>query len=388
METTEVYNLLTSDLKRINLLRGSARSGKTHSLLQMAVKWLWEGTIGEQSIPTGIAIIARETFPSLRRSVLREFIGMLRELDLLQYIEYRRTTHEFEYMDRQIFFLPLDEESKILGMQTQWFWINEGNRVKYSIFNQLLMRCGHYCFLDYNPWDKDGWINQELELKRLPLRKDVHLTISTFRMNPYLPEAIVKEIEELYHTDRQLYEVYANGNWMQAQGLIFPKYHLIDKMPDSYDFEAWGADWGFEDENVLVRVLRSGSNLYIDELLYKNKVLVNELAKEINAHRIPKLYCDSARPDMVQELRRRGINAKKAKKGKDSIIHGINKIRQHHIHITERSLNIIEEFKKYVWATDDNGNVVSPAKPIDAYNHGIDSVRYALSFVLKHKMRY
>ena len=216
MATSEVYNLLTNDLQRINLLRGSARSGKTHALLQMSIKWLWSGMLGGKAIPSGIAIIARETFPSLRRSVLREFIGLLRVYGIEKFIEYRRTTHEFEYQGRQIFFLPLDEESKILGMQTEWFWINEGNRVKFSIFNQLLMRCAHYAFLDYNPWDQDGWINQELELKRLPLRKDVNLTISTFRMNPHLPEAIVKEIEELYHTDRQLYEVYANGNWMQS----------------------------------------------------------------------------------------------------------------------------------------------------------------------------
>ena len=37
---------------------------------------------------------------------------------------------------------------------------------------------------------------------------------------------------------------------------------------------------------------------------------------------------------------------------------------------------------------DDNGNVVSPAKPIDAWNHGIDSVRYSLSYVLNRQIRY
>ena len=44
--TTEVYDLVTKDIKRINLLRGGSRSSKTYSLIQIAVKWLLEGTVG------------------------------------------------------------------------------------------------------------------------------------------------------------------------------------------------------------------------------------------------------------------------------------------------------------------------------------------------------
>jgi len=389
IKTTVVYKEVIKDLKRINCLRGSARSGKTHSLLQMAIRWLWEGKIGKKSIPSGVAIIARETFPSLRRSVLREFIDLLREYNLLGYIEYRKTTHEFQYKNRMIFFLPLDEESKILGMQTAWFWINEGNNVKFSLFNQLLMRCENFCFLDYNPFDEDGWINKEIELKRLPNRQDVNLTISTFRQNPYLPEAIVKEIEELYHTDRQLYEVYANDNWMRPQGLIFPKYEVVPRMPEYYEFESWGLDWGFEDPNVLVHVRKQGTNLYIDQLIFKNQLLVNELATMINGLGIPKIYGDSKSPGLITEMRYRGVPVRPAKQYKGSVIHGINKIRQHHVHITNHSIETMNEFKKYVWATNrSTGEFTIPRAPIEAFDHAIKAIIYAISHIMNRKIKF
>ena len=163
METTEVYKLVTSNIKKINLLRGGARSSKSHSLEQMAIKWLWTGKIGDKIYHTknskgekissdkGEAFILRETMPALRRTILKEFENLLHEYGLYKFIEHRKSFHEFRYKGRQISFFSLDDESKVLGQQTTWFWINEGNPVNYNIFNQLLIRCDFFCFLDYNP---------------------------------------------------------------------------------------------------------------------------------------------------------------------------------------------------------------------------------------------
>ena len=67
---------------------------------------------------------------------------------------------------------------------------------------------------------------------------------------------------------------------------------------------------------------------------------------------------------------------KGANKGKDSINHGIDILQQHDILITSRSVNLIKEFRNYTWDTDKAGNKLN--KPIDAYNHGIDALRYAV----------
>ena len=132
----------------------------------MAVRWLWTGYIGSQHIPKGEAIILRETMPALKRTVMREFIDMLHIQGIMNYIDWRKSTFEFFYKGRRISFMPMDDESKVLGMQPVWFWINEGNNAPFNIFSQLILRTENMAFLDYNPFDMYGWINQELEIKR------------------------------------------------------------------------------------------------------------------------------------------------------------------------------------------------------------------------------
>jgi phage terminase large subunit len=55
-------------------------------------------------------------------------------------------------------------------------------------------------------------------------------------------------------------------------------------------------------------------------------------------------------------------------------MHGISKMQQAPFYVTKRSLNLIKELRAYTWATDKTGATLN--KPIDAFNHGIDAMRY------------
>jgi phage terminase large subunit len=46
------------------------------------------------------------------------------------------------------------------------------------------------------------------------------------------------------------------------------------------------------------------------------------------------------------------------------------------INITKDSLNTIKEFRNYKWQEDKNGVILN--KPVDAFNHSIDSIRYGI----------
>jgi phage terminase large subunit len=94
------------------------------------------------------------------------------------------------------------------------------------------------------------------------------------------------------------------------------------------------------------------------------------------------VYCDSAEPKSIEELKRLGIFAKAAAKGRDSILFGINTIKAYNVCITARSSNLLKEQKLYKYKTDQNGQATN--KPIDNFNHGWDAVRYyALSKLTK-----
>ena len=93
--TTRVYDDVVNNIKRVNLLRGGTRSTKSFSLTQMVVRWLMYGKLGPHHIPKGDFFILRESFPALRRTVLKEFHMILALEGLLEYVEHKKTTNEF-----------------------------------------------------------------------------------------------------------------------------------------------------------------------------------------------------------------------------------------------------------------------------------------------------
>jgi len=98
---------------------------------------------------------------------------------------------------------------------------------------------------------------------------------------------------------------------------------------------------------------------------------------------IPKnidIVADCAEPKSIAEIRSKGWRVQPSKKGADSITQGISLLNRYEKHITNRSINIINEFRNYKWREDVDGNPINV--PIDKNNHSIDAVRYvALNFL-------
>jgi len=93
------------------------------------------------------------------------------------------------------------------------------------------------------------------------------------------------------------------------------------------------------------------------------------------------IWCDSASPQNIEELRRVRYNAKPV--NKKSILHVIDLIKRHHIYITSGSKNIIQEFGSYKFKMDKNGELLDV--PEDDNNHTIDAIRYVLESELNKK---
>ena len=69
-----------------------------------------------------------------------------------------------------------------------------------------------------------------------------------------------------------------------------------------------------------------------------------------------------------------GFNAKKTAKGSINI--GIDMIRRYRLHVTTDSVNMIKELRNYKYIEDKNGQLTN--KPIDAFNHSLDALRYSI----------
>jgi phage terminase large subunit len=106
------------------------------------------------------------------------------------------------------------------------------------------------------------------------------------------------------------------------------------------------------------------------------------LIKEIGVKE--NIVADSSEPKSIAELRNTGAWVTPAKKGKDSVMFGIQLLQDYPLKIHSQSKDLIEEFSSYTWAKDRSG--LPTNKPIDDKNHGIDAGRYAIMSKMKKKV--
>jgi len=378
---TEVFKAVWNNDKRIMCCRGGARSSKTWSILQAIAYWLITGYWGKNDFRKGKFSVVRETLPSLRATALKDFVEILHQLDMYKQIDYRKTLLEFHYQGREVNFFSSDDvnSAKLRGRQQMATFINEANTISFEAFNQLEMRTEQFLILDLNPASMESWVKKFIEEEQFKAGI-VNLHVSTFRMNPFLPQPMIDSIERLKETDNDLYQVYNLGRWVKSRNLVFEKIYLIKEMPVDYDKEWHGIDFGWHDPTALIRVLKKDNNLYIEQIIFGSKVDTGIIADTIHNKNIRKVYADNELRT-IRELKSRGVRIKPAKKGKDSIRQGLGYIRQHKIHVMESSLDVIKEFRNYKYELDSDNNPTD--KPLDLNNHSIDAIRYALSFALR-----
>jgi len=207
----------------------------------------------------------------------------------------------------------------------------------------------------------------------------LHIHTSYLDNQAHLSEDFLKEALITKERDPEKYAHVFMGRWIdQAEGVIFPKWDVIDDFPPHCKKVALCADWGYSvDPTAIAKCGLIDDDLYIDELCYETGMLINDIdrkLKEVNPDGYF-LYAESADPRLIQEIANRGHIIYPVAKTNGSIKAGIEKIKNFkHIYVTKRSKNMQEELKNYTWAKDKDGNLTD--LPIDKFNHLNDAVRY------------
>jgi phage terminase large subunit len=160
---------------------------------------------------------------------------------------------------------------------------------------------------------------------------------------------------------------------------------IIDKLPDEANYIAhWMDFWFTNDPTTLIWIYKFDWWLILDEELYKTWLTNDDISKiiqEIWLQKVKEVFADSSEPKSIEEIYRNWINIKPVEKWPDSVKFGIDLMKTFPISVTAKSINLIKEFRKYVWATDKNWNPLN--SPIDDFNHWIDASRYAIMMKLK-----
>lgn len=349
--------------------QGGTSSTKTFSTLQLL-------TLLAIKYPLQIDIVGLSV-PHLKTGVLNDMPKVCEQLGINFDLIYNKTDKILKFDNGVINFIAFDNLGKAHGGRRDILYLNEANHLNYNIVEQLIIRTRNAIFIDYNPTNA-FWVHKKI-FKDEP---DKALLIkSTYKDNPFLEQSIIDSIESKKGDgNNNFWRVYGLGELGIAEGLIFNNFEQLDFDKKRFAKYRNGIDWGFSnDPFAFVRCAIEQDCLYIMDEIYETGLLNKDSAPKVKTIINNEFVtCDSAEPKSISEFKsEHNVNAKAAKKGTGSIESGIKFLQSFKkIYIHPDCSNIYDEFCNYQWEKDKNGE--DKPKPIDAFNHGIDALRYAL----------
>ncbi|PPK98994.1 PBSX family phage terminase large subunit [Parapedobacter indicus] len=384
--TTKVHNDLWESYRskafNVFVLEGGSRSSKTHSIIQFWIKWAFL----RKGRSTRVAV-CRLKGTWLEATVLKDFIDVLQSVGLYNPKNHNKTKKVIKLFDTEFWFIGLDDSQKIHGFKSDAFWINEAVEAGYDDYAQLMQRCNGFAILDYNPSFEEHWVYD-----RILQRPRTYYNHSTMLDNPLISRNAKEQIlsyeptEENYKNgtaDERKWKIYGLGQRAALEGLVFEygvHWDIIKEVPAwAKKIHRWGLDFGYTNDPTAIGDhfwTGSTNEVWLDELCYKTQMLNTDIGKILKDNGLVgiKGYADSSEPKSIDEIFKMGLNVHPVDKPQGSVNTGIDIMKRHKIHITERSLNFIKEWRNYTWQQDKNGKWLNV--PCDTNNHGIDESRY------------
>lgn len=303
-----------------------------------------------------------------------DFENIMKANGYWQEDRWHRTKHTYTFeTNTKLEFFSVDTYGKAHGPRRDILFINEANNLAYNIVDQLITRTRKIVWLDWNP-TFEFWFYTDMK----PNRSDIDFITLTYQDNEALDGITIQEIESHKH-NKNWWTVYGEGKLGAVEGRIYKDWAIIDEIPHEARLERRGLDFGYShDPAALVDIYYYNGGYILDERLYQKGMSNQKLADFIlNLHEPNTLVkADSAEPKSIDEIALYGVNILPVTKGKDSINHGIAYVQSQSISATKRSINLLKEYRKYMWETDKNGEITTIAGDVD--NHLMDAMRYGM----------
>lgn len=350
------------------------------------------------------AVILRKVGRSLKTSVYAQIQWAIERLGLMDTGLFICKKSPLEIIYRPtgqiLYFFGVDDPTKIKSIKPPngyigIVWLEEADQFlgmdEIRNLNQSLLRGGkeYIEFVSFNPpKSRDHWINAELfvdDAARL-----VHA--STYRDMPvaWLGEQFFLEAEKLKAHNERAYRHEYLGEATGTGGAVFE--NVADRRMTDAEIAAFGRvyhglDFGFAVDPLAFLSCaydRKREDVYIFEEIYEQRLSNSRATARIRPLAGQNvIYADSAEPKSIAEMKGLGLRIFGARKGRDSVAHGIKWLQDRaHIYIDKvRCPHTYREFVTYAYERNREGQFIS-AYP-DRNNHAIDAARYALGEVMR-----
>ena len=377
----EVIASMKYDNPKIMICSGAKRSGKTYVLTFVFLMHISKFKDKGYSF-----IIGGTTQSSIRRNILNDL-----EAILGKQINLSKDNH-FKLFGNKVYCFDganSDSYKKARGFTAYGAFLNEATTLHDTFVKEVISRCsgeGARIYMDTNPENPTHTVKVDYVDKDGQRLSNGQLNIKAFNFtlydNTFLNKEYVESIEASTPSgmffDRDIL-----GVWVASEGVVYKDFnkdvHYIKDL-NNIDIVKYfcGVDFGWEHYGSMVVVGKDTNDNYylIKEYAYQHKDIEEwiDIAKEIKKqYGNINFYCDYARPDYIDKLRRSNIRAINANK---NVLEGITMIaslfKTNKLFILEDNVDIFKkEIYNYVWK---NGK----DEPNKFSDDVLDSLRYAI----------
>ena len=378
--------------KRYRVVKGSRGSKKSTTTAQDII-------LKMTMYPLANTLVIRKTFNSHKDSTWTQLKWAAKNLGLDDDWNFSKSPLEAtrKSTGRKILFRGLDDPMSITSITVEhgylcWAWFEEAfqvmneddfNKVDMSIRGQLPDGYYKQITITFNPWSEKHWLKKRFFDTNDP---NILALTTTYECNEWLGPDDRALFEQMKINNPRRYNIEGLGNWGIAEGLVYENF--IEQEFDYMDISkragtktVFGLDFGYTNDPtafIAAIVDQENKELYIFDEHYQKAMTNEDIANMIKYKGYSKetITADSAEPKSIDDIKSKGIyRIKAAKKGKDSILNGIQNIQDYKIIIHPKCENFLIEINNYVWSNK-NGIVIN--KPIDDFNHLMDALRYAM----------
>lgn len=352
---------------RIRAVQGGTSASKTVSIVLYLIH------LAQSDKKPTLTSIVSESFPHLKRGVMRDFLLIMQEHGYFNDSDWNKTDYTYTFeTGSKIEFFSADQPDKVRGPRRDRLFINEANNIPYEAFDQLEVRTKEFIFLDWNPTN-EFWFYTDVKGDRSDVE---HITL-TYLDNEALSKDIIGSIEQR-KGKKGWWQVYGLGQLGEVEGKIYKDWKIIDEIPHEARLERRGLDFGYtNDPTAIVDIYKYNGGYILDEQIYQKGLSNKEIYDKLNLLEPILTIADSAEPKSIDEIASYGTNIVGATKGPGSVNQGIQLVQDQRISVTKTSLNVIREYRNYLWQTDKEGKILN--KPEGGLDHALDAIRYAMS---------
>lgn len=386
---------------RYRVVKGSRASKKsTTTALNMIYRIM--------TYPNSNGLVIRKVFRTIKDSCFSQLKWAIHRLKVDKYWKATNSPLELTYLPtgQKILFRGLDDPLKVTSVAVDkgslcFLWIEEAyeimneddfNMLDESIRGQVPDGLFKQITLTLNPWNDRHWIKKRFFDTE---DKDILAITTNYKCNEWLDESDLKVFETMKTHNPKRYRVAGLGEWGVVDGLVYEnvredRFNKEDVIKNNPDIKpVFGLDFGYtNDPTALFCGLLDLENykIYVFDELYEKGLSNKNIYKEIEkmGYRKERIIADSAEPKSIDELKDLGLyRISPAKKGKDSILNGVQFIQNFEIIVHPRCVNFMTEITNYQWAKDKFNKAIN--EPIDDFNHLQDAMRYAIEPYTRNK---